>query len=237
MPTLYLSCIPLSYDKFNTYLQNTTAFLFEGTPTANYVRLGIPEAIAKGWKEIGTRWNPLYSKYVDKYNLRTQAVCDELRAIVESTRKFEDENHLIALVAISPNATVTDRETFSINGANGQKKSRTTSQSQITSLINAILKPIGGGSISIKCYDAKSKRPAINETANCVQYRYCIGNTTPTSVEDDILDMNISTKSSFILQAGAENEGKRLHIYFRWYNTKHPEVSSPWCPLQSTIIV
>ncbi|WP_320052941.1 hypothetical protein [uncultured Acetobacteroides sp.] len=237
MPTIFLSCIPLSFDKFNTYLLNTISFLYDGTSTANYVRLGIPEAIVKGWKDIGTQWTPLYSKYSDKYNLRTQAVSDELRAMIESTRKYEEENHLIALVAISPKATVTDMETFNINGANGQKKNRTVPQSQITSLVNAILKPIGGGSISIKCYDANSKRASIKETANCVQYRYCIGNTAPASVEDAILDMDISTKSSFILQAGAENEGKRLHIYFRWYNTKHPEIASPWCPLQSAIIV
>lgn len=237
MPTLFLSCIPLSYDKFNTYLQNTTTFLFEGAPTANYVRLGIPETVANGWKEISTQWNPIYSKYTDKYNFRTQAISDELRSIIDSTRRFEDENHLIALIAISPNATVTDLETFSINGANGQKKSRTIPQSQITSLVNAILKPIGGGSISIKCFDANSKRASIYETANCVQYRYCVGNTAPASVEDDILDMDISTKGSFILSVGAENEGKRLYIYFRWHNTKHPEISSPWCPLQSTIII
>ena len=235
MPTLFVSCIPLSFDKFNIYLQNTTTFLFEGAPTANYVRLGIPETVATGWKEIGTRWNPIYGKYTDKYNLRTPAVSDELRAIVDSTRKFEEENHLIALIAISPNATVTDLETFSIT--NGQRKSRTIPQSQITSLVNAILKPIGGGSISIKCYDTNGKRPSINETANCVQYRYCVGSTAPTSVEDDILDMDISTKGAFILSVGAENEGKRLYIYFRWHNTKHPDISGPWCPLQSTIII
>lgn len=235
MPTLFVSCIPLSFDKFNGYLQNSTTFLFEGAPTPNYVRLGIPEPIANGWKEIGTRWNPLYIKYTDKYNLRTPAVSDEMRAIIDSARKFEEENHMIALIAISPNATVTDLETFSIN--NGQRKNRTVPQNQITSLVNAILKPIGGGSISIKCYDTNSKRASINETANCVQYRCCVGTTAPASVEDDILDMDISTKSSFILQAGAENEGKRLYIYFRWHNTKHPDISGPWSAQLSTIII
>jgi hypothetical protein len=49
--------------------------------------------------------------------------------------------------------------------------------------------------------------------------------------------MNISTKGAFMLQGGVECEGKRLYIYFRWYNTKHPDIAGPWSQLQTTIVL
>jgi hypothetical protein len=236
MVNSYLTCIPTAFEKFNIYYLNTSSFLSEGTP-ANYLRLGLTEEIFNGWKDIGKRWIPVYSRYTDKYNLRTPAVSDEMRSIMEDARKFENEHHMIALISISPNATVNDLETFNIRSRSDQKKNPSQSLMPITTLVDAILQPIGGGSVTIKCYGNTGQRPSIQETADCVQYRFVVGDSAPASAEDKSLDMNLSTRGLFVLQLGAETAGQQLFIYFRWYNIKHPELAGPWSKLQSTIIL
>jgi hypothetical protein len=207
----------------------------EGTPK-NSERLGIPVEMATKWNGIGKKWVTAYDKYSDRYNLRTQAVNDELRAIIDEAQAFNDENHFLARIAISENATVTDLETFGIRNGSGPKQSRSTPQTPITNLVEATLKPIGGGSIMVKCY-SKGARASILDTADSVQYRFIVGSAAPSSAEDASLDKELSTKASFVLPTGAEKIGMYLYIYFRWYNTKHPELAGPWCPQQSTIII
>ena len=192
--------------------------------------------MATGWNGILKKWITVYDKYTDRYNLRTQAVNDELRAIINDAQEFNNDNHFLARIAISENATVTDLETFGIRNGTGPKQPRTLPQNPITTLVEATLKPIGGGSVMVKCY-SKGARASILDAADCVQFRFVVGTTAPTSAEDANLDKDLSTKSSFVLPTGAEKIGMSLYIYFRWYNTKHPDLAGPWSTLQSTIII
>jgi hypothetical protein len=88
----------------------------------------------------------------------------------------------------------------------------------------------------VKCY-SKGSRASILDAADSVQYRFVVGTTAPTSADDAILDKELSTKASFVLPTGVQKVGMMLYIYFRWYNTKHPELAGPWSTLQSTIII
>lgn len=235
MATTITTSIPRTFGNFNTYIRNTNSYLEEGTPK-NSERLGVPAELVTGWNGILKKWITVYDKYSDRYNLRTQAVNDELRAIINDAQEFNNENHFLARIAISENATVTDLETFGIRNGTGPKQPRTSPQNPITTLVEATLKPIGGGSVMVKCY-SKGARASILDAADCVQYRFVVGTTAPTSAEDANLDKELSTKASFVLPTGAEKMGMHLFIYFRWHNTKHPDLSGPWSTLQSTIII
>lgn len=195
----------------------------------------MPDPLLVIWDGFLTRWIASYEKYLDKINSRTPAVLNELNAIIDEARKFDEENHFTARIAISENATQTDFEMFNIPTVNEQRTSRTI-QTPITELVEVVQKPIGGGSVSVKCY-GKGSRSAIKDGADCVQYRYMVGVTAPSSAADVKLDTNTSSKASFILATGASNVGLQLYIYFRWYHTKHPELAGPWSQLQTVILL
>jgi hypothetical protein len=46
----------------------------------------------------------------------------------------------------------------------------------------------------------------------------------------------ISTKSLFTLTFDGDQMGNDLQIFFRWINTKHPDLAGPWSSLFSRII-
>lgn len=229
------NCIPTTISLFDPYIRNSNDYLRQGTPTTNAERLGVPTEQLTVWKGILDKWTPLYSKYSDKVNLRTNAITSELYDTIETAINFEKETLMFAHIAISPNVTTADLETFGIHRVI-PKSSRSIPQNPITEQVDTTLQPIGGGAVLIKCYSG-GKRTSIHEDANCVQYRYTIGAIPPTSPIDTNLMVNQSTKSTFTLNTGAENTGLRLYIYFRWFNTKHPELAGPWSDLESTLIL
>lgn len=236
MALIIVNCIPTTISAFNPYIRNSNEYLAQGSPVTNAERLGIPANQLAKWKEIGDRWIPVFNKYSDKVNSRTGAVTSELYDIIEEAHAFESEVLMFAHIAISPIATSTDLETFGIRNPN-PKSTRTIPQTPIKEQVDALLQPIGGGSIAVKCFNSGGKRASIHEGANCVQYRYTVGAIAPSSPIDVNLIVNQSTKATFTLNAGAENSGLRIYIYFRWFNTKHPELAGPWSDQQNTLIL
>jgi hypothetical protein len=102
----------------------------------------------------------------------------------------------------------------------------------------ASLQPLGGGDIQVKCRSAHdSSRPSIVEGADSVLYAYQIGGTPPTSANNQGLTKIIDTKAAFTIHTDPSSSGKTLYIFFRWYNTKHPELSGPWSLIQNMMIV
>jgi hypothetical protein len=230
------SSIPREIDLFDPYLRITNSYFAEGNPT-NASRLKVPEPHQVVWDGFLTRWIPIFEKYADKFNKRTPAVIKEANALIEEVRKFDEENNFLARIAIAENVTITDLETFNIRNGNGTRQNRTTTaHTAITEEVDVKIKPIGGGSVTIKCY-GKGARASILEAADSVQYRYVVGVVAPTSAKDEMLDTKISTKGSFVLAAGEDKVGLRLYIYFRWYNTRHPEIAGPWSTLQNSFIL
>lgn len=226
----YMStCIPFAPREFNSYILNTSTHL-----KGSAERLGVEPSLVTAWDGFNARWTPLYEKYLDEFNSRTPAVISQMTGIIEEVHQFEDEKHMIAKIAISPNVTAVDLEIFNINM--GRRQSRSVPQTPIKSQPLVVLKPIGGGTIDIRCYGA-GKRAAIIDEADCIQYRYAVGAIPPPSVEEASLQNEISSKAAFLLKAGAENEGIRLYIYFRWYNTRHPDIAGPWSSQYTTIIL
>lgn len=231
------SRIPRRIEPFNAYIVNTNAYLQEGTPTANADRLGILPTEKAQWSAFLTAWTPLYIKYSDKKNTRTTAVKDELMNIIGNCVRFDKSNHILDRIAASPNVTIADMSIFNIKKGALQKATRTIPTTPISEPVYALIRPIGGGSFTIKCYSNSSKRASILEGADSVQYAYLVCDTPPSSAEITGLSKEISSRASFTLALGAGSSAKYLYIYFRWYNTRHPLLAGTWSALQTALIM
>jgi len=229
------SRIPRGIDEFNPYIINTSAFLVAGTPT-NAERLGILVAESNQWTELLAIWSPLYTKYSDKKNGRTTAVTDQLHDTIDQCIALDQSCHILDRIAASPNVTIVDMETFRIKKGVLQKSNRSFSSTPISETPIVAVQPLGGGSMAIKCHSSTS-RASILDGADSIQYVFWVGDTPPTSAEAPGLSKELSTKAAFTLSLGAGTSAKYLYIYFRWYNTKHPELASPWSTMISTLIL
>ena len=228
--------IPRGIDDCSQYLISTNNYLDSGTPN-NAERLGIlPEETVK-WKGLTNRYQPLYLLYSDKKNSRTTAVKDQLLSIIDEVTDLDQSCHLLDRIAASPNVTVADMETFNIKKGILQKTTRSVATTPLTNQVAAAIQPIGGGSVTIKCRNISGERAGIDEGANCVQYAYVVGDKAPVSADGENLRREISTKASFVLALGSASSAQSLFIYFRWYNTKHPELAGPWSALMTTLIL
>lgn len=229
--------IPRTFEEFNTYITTTSSYMADGTPTTNAVRLGLLDAEVAQWTALGTEWSPLFVKYGDKKNSRTTAIKDQMLLIVDNVVNLDQTQHILDRIAASPNVTIADMETFNIKKGVLQKTTRTVSTTPINEAVVSGIQLLGGGSVAIKCRTTSGERASICEGADCVQYNYMVGTTPPTSADDQALKSGLSTKASFNLVLGAASSEKKLYIYFRWNNTKHPELAGPWSALQTTLIV
>jgi len=228
--------IPRGIDDFNPYIVNTTAFLQIGAPT-NAERLGILIAELEKWSGFAAAWVPLYTKYSDKKNSRTTAVKDQLLEIITNTTDFDQTVHFLDRIAASANVTIVDMEAFNIKKGVLQKQTRSSSTTPITEPVTVTIQPIGGGTVTLKCYSTTGQRASIYSEADGVQILYVVGNVPPVSAEAPGLSKELSTKAIITLSLGSGSSGKNLYIYFRWYNTKHPELSGPWSALQTSLIL
>jgi hypothetical protein len=228
--------IPRKIDLFNQYISNTTPYFNTGTPT-NAERLGIrPEEVTQ-WTAIDARWKPTYSLYGDKKNSRTTAVIEEINLIISDLIDLDQSCHLLDRIAASPNVTIADLETFNIKKGVLQKTTRSKPTTPITELVVPAIQPIGGGAVSFKCRNHTGNSASIIDGADCVEYNYCVGGTPPTSADAVGLKTGLSTKASFTLSLGAASAKEELYIFFRWYNTKYPELAGPWSSLQTTLVL
>jgi hypothetical protein len=229
--------IPRGIEDFNPYIANTNAYLLAGTPTTNAVRLGIlPDEVSQ-WSDIATTWSPLYVKYSDKKNSRTTAIKDQLLSLIDQCVELDLTCHLLDRIAASPNVTIEDMGAFNIKKGILMKTTRSIPQTPITEPVTVTIQPLGGGSITIKCYSTTGERAAIYDDADSVQFVYQVGGTPPVAADVSGLEKDISTKAIFTLALGSSSSAKYLYIYFRWYDTKRPNLAGPWSAMQTTLIL
>jgi hypothetical protein len=159
-----------------------------------------------------------------------------LLAIIKKAVKLDQDNHILDRIASSPAAIIVDFETFNIKKGQLQKSTRSLAVTAITDVVTATVQPLGVASFSVKCRSNFGTRASIYPGADSVQYVYQIGDTPPASYDAVGLTKEISTRASFKLNLGGDASGKTLYIFFRWYNTKHPELAAPWSIMQTMII-
>ena len=229
--------ISRSIDEFGKYIVKTNSYIAAGTPVTNGERLGLLPAEITQWKAFETQWNPLFVLYSDITNSRTRAIRNTMVQIIDDVIKYDQDNHILDRIAASPNVTIDDLGIFNIYGGVLPKTTRTVPTTPIKEPVTVTFQALGGSSINVKCYGTTGSRAAIYEDADSVQYLYQVGTTPPAAPDEDELKVGISTKASYVMTLSPDSAGKFLYIYFRWYNTKHPELSGPWSGLQTNMIM
>jgi hypothetical protein len=206
--------------------------------TTNWSRLGWVQSEMTSWTGFYNSWTPLFAKYSDKKGSRTTSIKDQLHLIIKQCIALDKTNHLLDRIASSPNVTIQDMETFHIKKGVLQAPKPMKAIAAINEGVAVALRPIGGGSISIKCRTGHSaSRPSKANGADSVQYAYQVGGTAPTGGDDAGLKKEISTRAAFTLATGTASSGKNLYIFFRWYHTKHPDLAGPWGALQTVLML
>lgn len=227
--------IPRLILQFHIYYNNAYIYLTTGTPT-NAARIGLPAADTTLMLSIYTQWNGLMAKYSDKANGRTTAVIEQLNLLIEKFINYDRTTFLLDRIASSPTATVADLEVFNIKKGILRTKTHTIRQTPISEGISVTITPLGGSQIGVKCRMNSNGRAAMHENADIIEYVYSI-DKMPESPEDLGLRHGMSSKASFTLDLDGSHPGKILYIYFRWYDTKHPNLAGPWSVMYTSVIV
>ena len=224
--------MPRGIDQFNIYFPNAVNYLQEGTPKTNAERLGVLTTEVSTFTGFLTEWSPLYAKYSDKKKSRTTSIKDQLLVLIDNVVTFDQTNHILDRIAASPNVTVDDLVSFNIKKGVLQKSPASAGSSPISEQVTVAIQSLGGGMMSIKCYSMTGQRAGIMDDADSVQYLYQVGGQSPDSAETPGMIKELSPKAVFTLSLGAGSALKNLYIYFRWYDTRHPELAGPWSSLQ-----
>jgi hypothetical protein len=232
--------IPRSISGFNTYIRKTTAYLITGTPT-NWSRFNWDATEIADWEGFLTDWIPLYTAYCDKKGQYTTGIKDQLHSIIAACVALCKSNHLLKSIEATRKVSVTDLQTFNlpIEDVTGEAPHQTAARTAAaTELVYPLLKTIGGGIVRCKCFTEvkASGRPKKLDGFDLIQFVYkVVAQATtdipaaiPTDPADTTLIYGHSTKANFLVPTGTKNTGKLLCIFFRWTNSKHPELDGPW---------
>ena len=231
------SRIPRGIINFNTYLVKICAYLQAGGTVTNASRLGVTEEELADLLEFLDNWQPLFVKYVDKENGRTQSVTASLKEIFYNVNDYNFTHKLLDRIASSTSATITDYTTFRIKKNRSAKRtSRTFSTTVIEASVSPAFVIVGVGVIKVKCKNNVDKGQHILPGSDCVQYMYQIDGKAPAGADVEGLSMGISTRASFTLSFNSDNSNKLLYVFFRWYHTKYPALAGPWTNLQTMSI-
>jgi phosphomannomutase len=224
------SRIPHSPDDFNKYITTTDDYQKIGGPPTNAIRLGLTATNSTDWTTKRTAWDLLFKQYVDPA-LSTSVVKDNVRIFIKSFHTFG--NPLLNVIAASPNANATDAAKFNVV----IERARPTHHTEpIAERCFATAQTLGGGEMKISCRtDHDASRASKADHADSEQIAWIIADAPPANV-NDVANKEIITKASFTLHLGAENAGRKLFFFSRWYNTKHPELAGPWSDLNTAVI-
>ncbi len=240
--------VPNTIQEFNDYINNTDdyqAATTGGRPSPNWQYLGLAAGDNAAWSAQRTAWVILYAKYIDPAQ-RTKVIVSDVKAFMITFTTFV--NPLLDIMAASPNAENDDEIQFNFKKKSSRQRPVRPTE-EIQEQCFTTVKAIGGGELEFTCrtsHDTKRASKALK--ADSIQVAYKIGVTPPltapnppddpSGVEspDVCPNKEIFTKSNFILKAGPGNATKKLYVFARWFNTKHPELAGQWSPMATVPI-
>lgn len=227
------SRIPRKIRDFDGYIRRTNNYFAVVILPSNGTRLGLIPTNVTDWDSKNTAWGELFGKWSDPLT-KTTDINRQVKTFMKNFRTFAQP--LLNIIAASPNAIDTDATTFNVVLVR-KKPSHPTNA--IQALCNAVSKQIGGSRVEFKCRTyTDSKRASLAEGSDGVEIAYIIGDKdTPVPDADSCPLNDLFTKATFTLSNGTINIGKILYIYFRWTNTKHPNLAGPWSDLEIIQIV
>jgi hypothetical protein len=234
--------IPPSILAFNLYilLTDTRLQAISSGVIKHWERLGLIQANADQWHTFRLAWEILYAKYSDPMQ-RTPAIIQQVQDFMDIFRTFA--NPQLDIMAASLAATSDDELAFNFKIGRAEPSQSNT---QIESNLVFKVEAIGSGDLKFTCRTSHDDHRASKaEGSDSIQVAHFILETaaqpqttppaeqpaaatipTPTTMMNEIF-----TKSIFTMHFGVENIGQRVVVYLRWYNTKHPELSSGWTPV------
>jgi hypothetical protein len=130
----------------------------------------------------------------------------------------------------------------------------TTPKTAITAKCFVDVTMLGQCEVKFECRaSADANRSGKAEGSDAVEVAFCSlpmvdekdgdGNILASKVKprqmmgpSEATDHSISTKALFMLKFADSQQGNNLQLFFRWINTKHPDLAGPWSSLISVII-
>ncbi len=243
--------IPSTWEKFITYIIVVNDYLHSTLPGDTEKRgivLGMTTAeltaLANFVKSMvsGDPVNPgIWDLHKNK-DTKTQKTTAEMKQAKKEFGAFF--RPLLNRMNLSANIKVGDRIPLEISDPNPSRK---VPKLPIEALCFVYVILMGHGVLKAVCRQlidgSRASRPA---TANGVEVAYAIAvessdsaDATPiTSIPepDTIETRRVSSKPRFTLTLGPEYVGKTVYMYFRWVNTKYPNLAGNWSKVLVTLV-
>jgi hypothetical protein len=223
---------------FDTYIKTVIAFLqgSSGTST-NGERLGLTTTEIAAAADFLTKWFTGDADNPGAYELHTNPATKgktsrlAVLRIMAGFRKLF--NPFLNRMSGSANITPNDRLIFKIAPpVTTYHKNKT----QIKDEIYALIKATGSGNINIMCRtEHEASRGSLPDDSDGVEVVWSLG-TPPETAHNAQFKLYFS-KSKFTINAGLDNSGKKIYLYVRWINSKHPEIAGNWSMQYSSLIV
>ena len=113
----------------------------------------------------------------------------------------------------------------------------THATTQISADLFYKIKAIGSGEMEVHAHtDSEHGRAHLAPGADGVQVAYTIGDAVPTDAEHGT-ERQVYRSASFIIEAGMTNRKQNINLFMRWYNSVHPNLSSPWTAVKTEIVL
>ena len=230
--------IPEALAAFDSYIKTVITFL-QGTSgtTTNGERLGLTEEEITAAATFLTKWFTGDAAHPGAYELHThpatkgKATRLAVLGIMAGFRTLF--NPFLNRMSGSANITSQDRLILKIAPpVTAYSKRQTPLKENIYALITAG----GGGNINIMCRtEQDASRGSLPNDSDGVEIVWSIG-TPPETANDTHFNRTFS-KSKFTIDAGLTNSSKKIYIYVRWINSRHPEIAGKWSMQYSVMIV
>ena len=227
------SRIPYAPEKFNTYINNTSEDVGSIVIPTVQTRFNWTDAEATAWTDSCSMWvKTTYKNYSNK-STRTPLAETEVKKFIA---EFHNVNNLLLdRAAASTGATTEDELLYNFKST----RAKPTHQTEpIKAKVIASLEALEGGNMQARCRTvAGTGRPFIPHDlgADSVQYAYTVCKI-PVD-ENDGTTRVVSTKAMFVIPLGSKASEERLYSFWRWYNTKNPELSGPWSKMITSAIL
>ena len=220
---------PDTHDEFQNYVKTTTSWQISdqenvSPPQPVYLRLGWTQTDSEKWSAKCADWANLYQKYINA------SLCTSL--VRQATAKFIVDFHAFARpflkkLTASGTALQEDAEIFHVV-LNPKKASPTHSQLEYS--ISGIFSDAAPGKINAKAiWNEESKRASRAPGSSHEEYSWLIvplDDKNQPDLKDIIKKMiaptdefksDISTKAKFVMELKAENSGRYVIVFLRWY--------------------
>jgi hypothetical protein len=224
------SRVPKQISKFNQYVNQTDDRLQATNPdtTQPYWKdYGLSTIEQTDWTDKRKLWrDTLYKDYSDPLK-STSAAKKKVRDFIPAFSKFAKKP--LDKIVLSDIAGIDEEDIFKIKLVRANPSHPTT---KITAECIAAIRSIKRGSAKISCRASEdSKRASIAEEADSLQFSYIIvaPDVAPEiDPDDESMTKELSFEAIFDHDFGAENQGKWLIIYFRWYLSRYPQFAGDW---------